>query len=97
MLRRGKDPVGRGGRGPTRHPGGDGTSGVVAHEPAEMIVRVRAGTAVDELQAAVGDGGQIVAIEADDPTRATVGGVLAVGQSGVRRLGRGPLATASWR
>ena len=69
-------------------------SGVVAHEPAEMIVRVRAGTAVDELQAAVGEGGQIVPIEADDPARATVGGVLAVGRSGLRRLGRGPLRDA---
>jgi FAD binding domain len=68
--------------------------GVVSHEPAEMIVRVRAGTAVDELQAAVAEGGQIVTIEADDPARATVGGVLAVGRSGVRRLGRGPVRDA---
>ena len=66
-------------------------SGVVAHEPAEMIVRVRAGTAVAELDRALGKAGQFVAIEADDPDRATVGGVLACGRSGLRRLGRGPL------
>lgn len=66
-------------------------TGVVAHEPGEMIVRVRAGTTVAELDEAVGRAGQFVAIEADDPERATVGGVLACGRSGVRRLGRGPL------
>ena len=66
-------------------------SGVVAHEPGEMIVRVRAGTTLAELDAATSIGGQYVAIEADDPERATVGGVLACGRSGLRRLGRGPV------
>jgi FAD/FMN-containing dehydrogenase len=66
-------------------------SGVVAHEPAEMIVRVRAGTALTELQEAVGEAGQMVALEADQPSHATVGGLLAVGRSGYRRLGLGPL------
>jgi glycolate oxidase FAD binding subunit len=66
-------------------------AGVVAHHPAEMIVRVRAGTTLAELQEAVGRGGQHVAMEADDPARATVGGVLAVGRSGRRRLGWGPV------
>ena len=66
-------------------------AGVVAHEPGEMIVRVRAGTTVAELGAATGIGGQYVAIEADDPERATVGGVLACGRSSLRRLGRGPV------
>lgn len=66
-------------------------SGVVAHEPGEMIVRVRAGTTLAELASATAIGGQFVAIEADEPERATVGGVLACGYSGLRRLGRGPL------
>ena len=66
-------------------------AGVVAHEPGEMIVRVRAGTPVAELAAATALGGQFVALEADDPERATVGGVLACGRSGLRRLGWGPL------
>lgn len=66
-------------------------SGVVAHEPGEMIVRVRAGTTLSELAAATAVGGQFVALEADDPDRATVGGVLACGRSGFRRLGRGPV------
>lgn len=64
-------------------------AGIVAHEPAEMIVRVRAGTPVVELQAALAEGGQYAPIEAFAPT-ATVGGVLAVGRGGLRRLGWGP-------
>ena len=69
-------------------------SGVVAHSPGEMIVRVRAGTTLAELASVVAAGGQEVALESADPTVATVGGVLAVGQSGVRRLGRGPVRDA---
>lgn len=69
-------------------------AGVVAHEPAEMIVRVGAGTSLEELRVAVRAGGQDVALEADDPARATVGGILAVGRSGCRRLGLGPVRDA---
>jgi glycolate oxidase FAD binding subunit len=69
-------------------------AGVVAHEPAEMIVRVGAGTALLDLQQAVGESGQFVALEADSPSLATVGGLLAVGRSGYRRLGLGPMRDA---
>ena len=65
--------------------------GVVEFEPAEMIVRVRAGTAVAELDAALAERGQQVALDPADPLRATVGGVLAVGRSGLRRLRYGPV------
>jgi glycolate oxidase FAD binding subunit len=65
--------------------------GVVNHEPAEMVVRVGAGTTLEELRGAVGRGGQDVALESDHPERATVGGILAVGRSGYRRLGFGPV------
>ncbi len=65
--------------------------GVVAHEPAEMIVRVGAGTSLEDLRSTVEGGGQFVALEADDPSKATVGGVLAVGLSGYRQLGWGPV------
>jgi hypothetical protein len=65
-------------------------AGVVSHEPAEMIVRVRAGSTLEALGAALAEGGQIVALESEDPSRATVGGVLAVGRGGYRRLGYGP-------
>ena len=66
-------------------------SGVVDHQPGEMIVRVRAGTTIAELQDVARSNGQLVAIEADRPDEATVGGLLACGQSGIRRLGRGPI------
>ena len=66
-------------------------TGIVAHQPAEMIVRVRAGTPLQDLQDALGEAGQFVPLEAKEPSQATVGGVLAVGTSGYRRLGLGPL------
>lgn len=64
-------------------------SGIVEHEPAEMTVRVLAGTTVSELDAALHERGQCVAVPAWPG--ATIGGVLAVGRSGIRRLGWGPV------
>src|SRR5262249_21997128 len=55
-------------------------------QPDEMTVSCGAGTPVAELDAALADVGQQVAL----PVSGTVGGVLAVGRSGVRRLGDGP-------
>lgn len=66
-------------------------AGVVTYEPAEMTVRVGAGTAVAELDAALAEHGQMVTLDPADPTRATVGGVLAEGVSGLRRLRWGPV------
>jgi FAD/FMN-containing dehydrogenase len=64
-------------------------SGIVEVLPAEMIVRVRAGTPVAELEAALAEVGQEVAVEA--PDGATVGGTLAVGRGGLDQLGLGPV------
>ena len=64
-------------------------SGVVEFVPAEMTVRVRAGTTVVDLDAALAEASQTVALPAWDG--ATVGGVLSVGHSGLRRLGWGPI------
>jgi glycolate oxidase FAD binding subunit len=64
-------------------------AGVVAVEAADMTVRVRAGTTVADLDAALAEVGQTVAVPAW--AGATVGGVLAVGHSGLRRLGWGPV------
>src|SRR5687767_6918821 len=57
-------------------------AGVVEHVAAEMTVRVRAGTTVAELDDVLAEQGQCVALPAW--TGATVGGVLAVGHSGLR-------------
>lgn len=64
-------------------------AGIVSHQPEEMIVRVGGGTPVPDLDAALAERGQTVALPAWDG--ATVGGVLAVGRSGLRRLGWGPV------
>lgn len=62
-------------------------SGVEWVQPEEMTVRCGAGTPLEELDAALAVHGQSVAI----PPVGTVGGALAVGRSGVRRLGYGPV------
>jgi glycolate oxidase FAD binding subunit len=64
-------------------------AGIVALEPDEMTVRCGAGTAVGELQRALAERGQFVAVP--EVAGATVGGVLAVGRSGPLRLGHGPV------
>lgn len=66
-------------------------AGVVSHLPAEMIVRVRAGTTVADLDTVLAEAGQMVPLDPAEPTRATVGGVLAAGVSGLRRLRYGPV------
>ena len=64
-------------------------AGIAAYEPAEMVVRCGAGTTVADLDAALGEHGQTAALP--DWPGATVGGVLAVGHSGLRRLRLGPV------
>jgi glycolate oxidase FAD binding subunit len=68
-------------------------AGVLAVEPAEMTARAFAGTPVSELAAALAEVGQEANLPEPGPG-ATVGGVLAVGHSDVRRLGRGPIRDA---
>jgi glycolate oxidase FAD binding subunit len=70
--------------------------GVELHEPSELVVRVRAGTPVTELEAVLAQQGQALAFE---PPRyrhapgqrgeATVGGMVASGLSGPARAQRG--------
>jgi glycolate oxidase FAD binding subunit len=69
------------------HPPG----GIVEFEPAEMTVRVMAGTTVAALDAALAEAGQMAVFDAPHPEQATVGGVLAVGHSGIRRLRYGSI------
>jgi glycolate oxidase FAD binding subunit len=65
-------------------------AGIVEYDPAELTVTLGAGTPAAELDSVVGAAGQHCPIDAPDPA-ATVGGVLAVGLSGPRRLRYGPL------
>jgi glycolate oxidase FAD binding subunit len=64
-------------------------AGIAEIAADEMTVCCGAGTLVTELDAALAEHGQCVALPAWDG--ATVGGVLAVGRSGIRRLGYGPV------
>lgn len=68
-------------------------SGVVAYDPAELTVTVGAGTAFAHLREQLAEAGQECPLDPRDP-RATVGGVLACGLSGPRRLRVGPVRDA---
>ncbi|MCC6657446.1 MAG: FAD-binding protein, partial [Rhodocyclaceae bacterium] len=68
-----------------------GHAGIVAYEPTELVVTVRAGTPLAELEAALGEHGQCLAFE---PPRfagpgidgaGTVGGMVAAGLAGPSR------------
>lgn len=62
-------------------------TGIDWFQPDEMTICCGAGTPVAEVQAAVAEYGQYVNL----PDGGTVGGALAMGRSGLLRLGRGPV------
>lgn len=69
-------------------------SGVVLYEPAALTLVVRAGTALDQVQAALAAEGQMLAFEPDgraspDGAGSTIGGVAAANASGPRRVSAG--------
>jgi FAD/FMN-containing dehydrogenase len=64
--------------------------GVIVYEPADMTITVGAGTSFAALDAVLAEHGQECAL--DPRSRAaTIGGILACGLSGVRRLRHGPV------
>jgi FAD/FMN-containing dehydrogenase len=67
-------------------------SGIVNYSPAEMTVRVGAATTIAEIDTELAAQGQTTVLEG--PLEATVGGILAVGRSGLRRMRVGPLRDA---
>lgn len=65
-------------------------SGVVAHEPTELVVTVRGGTPLAELEAVLAEKGQYLAFEPPHfGAEATVAGCVAAGLSGPRRASMG--------
>ncbi len=60
-------------------------TGAISVEPAELIVRVDAGTLWGDLDRTLESAGMLCPLDAPDET-STVGGVLSVGESGFRRL-----------
>jgi glycolate oxidase FAD binding subunit len=70
-----------------------GFSGVVDYDPAELVLTVKAGTPLAEVQALVAGEKQMLAFEPWDhgplfgqPVTATIGGVVAAGVAGPRRV-----------
>ena len=67
-----------------------GWRGIVSHEPSELVVTVRAGTPLAELEAALAEQGQCLPF---DPPRfgaaSTIGGVVAAGLAGPARATAG--------
>jgi glycolate oxidase FAD binding subunit len=67
-------------------------SRLLAYNPADMTVAVEAGMALRDLQEILGEKGQWLALDPPSAaTGATVGGLLATGDSGPRRLRYGAL------
>ncbi len=67
-------------------------SGVVSYEPTELVVTVRGGTRLDELEAQLAAKNQFLPFEAPHfGDGATVGGAIAAGLSGPRRASVGAL------
>ena len=71
-------------------------SGIVFHEPAEMVLRARAGTPLAEVEAALAAHDQILPFEPMDPRvlfgasgEPTVGGLVATALAGPRRISAG--------
>ncbi len=65
-------------------------AGIVAYEPTELVVTVRCGTPLAELEAALHAAGQQLAFEPPHfGAEATVGGMVAAGLSGPRRMAAG--------
>jgi glycolate oxidase FAD binding subunit len=69
-----------------------GYRGIVAYEPSELVITARAGTPLAEIEAALAAQGQFLPFEPPAfGAAATIGGVVAAGLSGPRRMAVGAL------
>ncbi len=68
-----------------------GLSGILEYQPADLTVSVRAGTRWVDLERALRAEGQTIPVDVPMPAVATVGGVVATGYAGPRRLRDGTL------
>jgi glycolate oxidase FAD binding subunit len=60
--------------------------GIISYEPTELVITARAGTPLSEIEAVLGDSGQMLAFEPPHfGATATLGGTIATGLSGPRR------------
>lgn len=70
-----------------------GLTGVVEHNPGDLTAVIRAGTSLSTVQEALAGAGQMLAVDppGPDPGGATLGGILATGDSGPLRHHYGTL------
>ncbi|MEN3373179.1 glycolate oxidase subunit GlcE [Dechloromonas sp. ZS-1] len=66
-----------------------GYRGIVAYEPTELYITAKGGTPLAEVEAALAERGQMLAFEPPRLGTATVGGCVAAGLSGPRRMQAG--------
>jgi glycolate oxidase FAD binding subunit len=66
-----------------------GFNGVIDYDPAELVLTAGAGTPLAEIEALVASKGQMLAFEPHGAPGSTIGGVVAAGVSGSRRVSRG--------
>ena len=64
-----------------------GLAGLIRYDPEDLVVSVRAGTTLADLQAELASNGQWLPVEAPGGSDATIGGMLALGLTGPRQLG----------
>lgn len=64
--------------------------GIVAYEPSELVITARCGTPLSEVEATLAERGQMLAFEPPHfAAGATIGGAVAAGLSGPRRMAAG--------
>ncbi|HEV2128503.1 MAG TPA: FAD-binding protein [Thermomicrobiales bacterium] len=68
-----------------------GLTGIRDYEPTDLTVSVASGTRWTDLQSTLGENGQQIPVDVPFPDIATVGGVVAMGYAGPRRLRDGTL------
>lgn len=66
-----------------------GYRGIISYEPAELVIRARAGTPLSEIEAALAEHHQFLGFEPPHFKNATIGGVVATGLAGPRRASVG--------
>lgn len=59
--------------------------GIIDYDPTELVVTVRAGTKLEELNNVLSEAGQMLPFDPPDWQGSTIGGVIACGLSGPRR------------
>jgi glycolate oxidase FAD binding subunit len=67
-----------------------GYRGIIDYDPSELVIRARCGTPLLEIEAALAEHGQFLGFEPPRPAgNPTLGGIIATGLSGPRRLQAG--------